>query len=526
VPPTGLRPGRSALSFAAIAAAAIAARLPFLLRADRFFDADEAVEGLMARHVLAGEHPLFLWGQRYKGVPEVYLTAAVFRTSGSSVVALKVVTLACFVAFLWLNFRLLERVCSRGVAWIATAFFILGPPSLVLWTLSGSAEIVMTLVAGAGLLLALDSWERAEPHATRVRRSASVAAATALGAGLWIQSYVLYYVVSLAITAAIVTPGSREILAERVRARVPPWLRAILIALAAVAVLYVALGLVAFFTAGIDTTIAGIHVTATHPQKMWWIAGAAAAAAAGLVAAAIFRGQLLTPALGFLVGYLPALIGRIGNTGLGAPVSRLDFAMLRTALPDITGVMLPMLFGWRDPAARPTVFPALALVILVVAAMSYWQAWRGRVTPFFHVLPPTAAVMFLISGSYIDAQSYRYLMPMYAALPVVYAIGIVGFWRVSRVAGSALLVVSLAIFAAQQIDWYVRLTPDVESQRTIACLDAAGVHTARAGYWQSYKLTFLTAERVVMAPTDGVDRYSPYDALAGNSPTLDQIGCR
>src|SRR5215475_4830557 len=96
---------RSALTFSIIAVATIVARLPFLLRADRFFDADEAVEGLMARHVLAGEHPLFLWGQRYKGVPEVYFNAAVFRVAGSSVIALKAVTLACFVVFLWVNFR-------------------------------------------------------------------------------------------------------------------------------------------------------------------------------------------------------------------------------------------------------------------------------------------------------------------------------------------------------------------------------------------------------------------------------------
>jgi hypothetical protein len=130
---------RNRLALVAIAAAAIAARLPFLFRADRFFDADEAVEGLMARHVLAGEHPLFLWGQRYKGVPEIYLSAAAFRAAGSSVLVLKAVTLACFIVFLWLHFRLLERVVSRAVAWIATAFFIAGPPSLVLWSMSGSA---------------------------------------------------------------------------------------------------------------------------------------------------------------------------------------------------------------------------------------------------------------------------------------------------------------------------------------------------------------------------------------------------
>ena len=56
-----------------------------------------------------------------------------------------------------LSFRLLERVLSRRVAWTATAFLVIGPPSLVLWTLSGSAEIVMTLLAGSVLLLAVES---------------------------------------------------------------------------------------------------------------------------------------------------------------------------------------------------------------------------------------------------------------------------------------------------------------------------------------------------------------------------------
>src|SRR5215510_6884354 len=107
--------------FAVVAAATIAARLPFLLRADRFFDADEAVEGLMARHVSVGEHPLFLWGQRYKGVPEVYLSSLVFHAAGPGVIALKAVTLACFVLFVILNFKLVERLFSRPIAWMTTA---------------------------------------------------------------------------------------------------------------------------------------------------------------------------------------------------------------------------------------------------------------------------------------------------------------------------------------------------------------------------------------------------------------------
>ena len=523
MPSTALR-SRRWLTYAAIAGAAVLARLPFLLRADRFFDADEAVEALMARHVLTGEHPLFLWGQRYKGVPEVYLTAAVFRAASPSVIAMKTVTLACFVVFLWLNFRLLDRLFSRGVAWIATAFLIAGPPALVLWTLSGTAEIVMTLIAGTVLLLAVDTWTR-EPSPSLRRRSTYVAAA-ALGLGLWIQQYILYYVVSLAIAAAIVAPGVRIAVRTRIRERVPAWLRLVIAALVIVGGAYVVLGMIAFFTGGVHAYVFNVNVSATHPQKMWWIAGVALAAAAAITTVAVFRARLFVPALAFLAGYLPAVLGRMGNHGMGAPISRLDAATLHAALPDITHVMVPILFGWRDPLTRPTMFPVVGLVIAMLVAVSYYEAWRRRLPPFFHVFPLIAAAMFFISGSYVDAQSYRYLMPIYAALPVVYAIGIVGISRINRLAGAIVLIVAVGIFVAQQANWYMRLTPDRESAHALECLDATGVRAARAPYWQSYTLTFLSGERIIVSPIDGLDRYAPYSNITRDAPVLDAILAR
>jgi hypothetical protein len=513
---------RELAAFAVIAAAAIAARLPFLLRAERFFDADEAVEGLMARHVLLGEHPLFLWGQRYKGVPEIYLTSAVFRAAGSSVVAIKAVTLACFIVFLCLNFKLVERVCSRRIAWIATALSIVGPPSLVLWTLSGSAEIVMTLVCGTVLLLAVDGWRRASPPRHRLL----VLAGAAIGFGLWIQQYILYYVVALAITAAWEAPEWRETLTSLVRQRSPRWVRGLLMVAAAVAACYVLLGAIAFFAGGVDVRIAGTRISATHPQKMWWIAGALCGLIIVVGAVSAFRKQLVWPAIGLLAGYAPALAGRVSNHGMGAPIGRMDFASLLAALPDIAGVMLPMLFGFRDPAGRPTVYPVLFVVVLLVIACSCRPVWRRDLTAFFHVLVVVPPVLFLISASYIDPQTYRYLMPMYAALPVVYAIGIDVVQRATRSGGAALLAFVLLIFGAQQVDWYRRLEPDRESAARIACLDRAGAKTARAVYWLSYKITFLTAERIIVAPTTGIDRYPPYSALARSAGSVEADQCR
>jgi hypothetical protein len=516
----------SALTFTLIAAATIATRLPFLLHANRFFNSDEAVEGLMARHVLLGEHPLFLWGQRYKGVPEIYLSAAVFRALGSSVVTLKAVTLACFVLFVCLNFVLLDRVFSRRVAWLATAFLIVGPPSLVMWTLSGSAEIVMTLLAGVVLLIAIERWRSVSGDGTFTSPYVPVAAA-ALGFGLWVQQYILYYVASLVVTVAIVSSGWRHGMVKMFRTRVPQWLRSVVTILAAAALLYILLGLIASLTSGIDVRIAGVRISATHPQKMWWIAGAIGAIATALSIGAIYRTQLIVPTLVFLVAYLPAIIGRIGNKGYGAPIARLDFKTARAALPEIAGVMMPMLFGWRDPDTGRTVFPILAIVIIAIVVISYWRAVSERLMPFFHVFPLIAIAMFFMSGAYIDPQTYRYLMPIYAAVPVVYAVGVDRVWQVHRAAGAALLTFALLIFAAQQIDWYVSLAPDLESQQAIACLDAAGIRVVKAGYWRSFKLTFLTGERIIAAPIDGVDRYPPYSERAENAPLLESIvsGC-
>jgi hypothetical protein len=510
---------RDLLAFAVIAAVTIAARLPFLLRADRFFDADEAVEGLMARHVLLGENPLFLWGQRYKGVPEVYLTSVVFRAAGSSVVALKAVTLACFIVFVCLNFRLVERVCSRRIAWIATALFIAGPPALVQWTLTGSAEIVMTLLCGVVLLLAVEWWRRARST------GALVLAGVAIGAGLWIQKYILYYVVALAITAAWEIPDWRATLTGLLRQRLPAWLRAGLAVLAAVAAVYVLLGLLAFLGVGLDTRIAGVRITATHPQKMWWIAGALVVVIVGVGAVSVFRRQVVWPVLGLLAGYMPAIVGRIGNPGLGEPISRLDLASLGAAWPDIIGLMLPVLLGFRDPMARRTIVAPLALALLTLAVISYMSVRRHKMTPYFHVFPLVAIAMFFVSGSYIDPTSYRYLMPIYAALPVIYAVGVDALWRWSRSAGVVALVFMLLLFAAQQLGWYQHLEPDRASAQIIACLDGAGVRAARAGYWLSYKITFLTGERIIVAPLDGVDRYPPYSALAGGDGPVDAVPC-
>jgi hypothetical protein len=147
----------------------------------------------------------------------------------------------------------------------------------------------------------------------------------------------------------------------------------------------------------------------------------------------------------------------------------------------------------------------------------------SRIGRTFHVFLITTPIMFIVSGAYIDEQSYRYLMPLYAALPVVYAVAIDGAFRSNRIAGAALLASLLALFVLQQAAWYRRLEPDRDTQAIVSCLEQSAVRAAYADYWLSYKLTFLTGERVIVAPTNGLDRYPPYTAIVGAQPSAPTI---
>ena len=73
--------GREALGILALTGMALAARLWILVVSGQL-SADEAVPGLMARHILRNhELPVFFWGQDYFGSAEAYLIAACTRVA-------------------------------------------------------------------------------------------------------------------------------------------------------------------------------------------------------------------------------------------------------------------------------------------------------------------------------------------------------------------------------------------------------------------------------------------------------------
>lgn len=126
---------------------ALVMRLPLLSTNFVPFNSDEAVVGLMAKHILDGAVPTFFYGQAYMGSLDALLIAGSFTLFGEQVLAIRLVQLVLYLAFvagLWLLIHRLYR--NRQLAnWGACLAAV--PPLLVTTyttaTLGGYGEILL-----------------------------------------------------------------------------------------------------------------------------------------------------------------------------------------------------------------------------------------------------------------------------------------------------------------------------------------------------------------------------------------------
>lgn len=84
-----------------ILSSSLGLRLAYLWRTQWLIDSDEAITGLMARHILQGiRRPIFYYGQDYLGSLEAWLSAGMFKVFGSSIVTIKLVPLLLGILFI------------------------------------------------------------------------------------------------------------------------------------------------------------------------------------------------------------------------------------------------------------------------------------------------------------------------------------------------------------------------------------------------------------------------------------------
>src|SRR5690242_13776914 len=96
-----------------------------------YFDSDQAIFGLMAKHIVEGRaFPVFMYGSSYILAVEAWLAAPLFALAGVSVAALKLPLVLINLVTAYLLLRLLTREAGlRPIgALVASLFFLLPAP--------------------------------------------------------------------------------------------------------------------------------------------------------------------------------------------------------------------------------------------------------------------------------------------------------------------------------------------------------------------------------------------------------------
>jgi Dolichyl-phosphate-mannose-protein mannosyltransferase len=162
-----MRRRRWGIAFALVGIAGIALRIWAYRATLGTPSADEAVVGLMTRHIIDGEFPTFYWGQAYGGSQEALLTVPLFVIAGSNWLALRLVPITLSFVTVALVWRVGRRTIGDPAAPVAAALFWIWPP-FVVYQLTHQYGFYASNVLYCSLLLLLALRVAEQPTRSRV----------------------------------------------------------------------------------------------------------------------------------------------------------------------------------------------------------------------------------------------------------------------------------------------------------------------------------------------------------------------
>ncbi len=446
------------------------------------FDSDEAILGLMARHILHGRgFPLFFYGQRYMGALDAYLAVPLFALSGPSVGAMRLLQAVLYAVVIAVYARVSWQVSPRLESLAITLVMLALPPVLItLYTASTLGNYVETLLFGGVLLLL--GW--------RLLLDQGVPLYLWLVAGL-IAGLAWW---SMALIIGVLLPlGVAGLLHRR---RTMPW-------------------------AGIGMGLTGFLIGAL---PWWW----------GLVTSfQVTAGDLVGSRYGVQLTVFERLFNLIFLNLTALVGLRPPWSVVWIALP--VGILLMTIYSmavWleaRDVAPDPvsvkrrlkvgTLAGSLVVIPLLYLLTSFGADPTGR-----YLLPLYPALAVLVADA-VPRFLDRNRVPYRGDVVLVFLILIAGFngWGVLR---SAL---EDPPGLSTQFDAVTRL-PHEYDQDLIGFMDNHGITHAYSNYWVTFRFAFLTGDRLTFSPllpdkesliyTYGYDRYPDYtlDVIAAENP--------
>jgi hypothetical protein len=467
-----MRVARRELALAlAIAWAMVVLRsLVYLVFEQSFFDSDQAIFGLMAKHLAEGRaFPLFCYGQTYMLAVDAWVAAPIFYVAGASVAGLHLSLVISNLIAVTLLVVALHRSCGiRPIATLvpATFFAFVGP-------LIGASLIEAAASIGPFVYVPLLWMLRRRP--------------------LWFGGVLALGFLHREFTAYVVPVLLVLELWDRSLFR-PERLRAWTLSAA---------------------SFVGIWQLVDYLKPYADMMGPGT------------RGQLVH-------GYGGSQIGNIAQRVKIIPAelpSRVA-AMFSNHLPRLYGARA--VTDQIANQGHDWLFWPLAAALILAAVRGLGILFRRRKEPGYRVesratSPNPAFALYLLGVGLLAAIAYTLTRPAegvldrYLLLAIYIPIGLMALlFAVDRAVWSRAFVTGVVVLIAggtavdhwHQWRRYAAPPGQPDQMRVLtAGLEARGIHVAMANYWRAYKVTFLTDERVKVASSDVV-RIDEYQALA------------
>ena len=171
---------------------ALIPRLAFLFKSNFGIESDEAIVGLMAKHILEGRDiPIFYYGQNYLGSLEALLVSLAFSLNGISNISLKLVPLISSLLFVVLCYFLTKQYTNKYGARVASLLAALAPNFFIVWGLKARGGFIELLIIGSLSLLIGTSFLR-KPSSLKI-----IGLGLTLGFGWWVNNQIVFYLTAL-----------------------------------------------------------------------------------------------------------------------------------------------------------------------------------------------------------------------------------------------------------------------------------------------------------------------------------------
>jgi hypothetical protein len=188
-----VKASRNSLYLAALCVIGLLIRLDLLFATQFTIDSDEAIVGLMAKHILEGKGiPCFYYGQHYMGSLEPLCAALFFKLFGMSNVVLKLVPLVWSISLIPLTFFLAKKLGTGKFAWFAAILITLPPSALVEWSSRARGGFIEIVVLGTlSFILTLD-WLQ-----NKRTKAKTFLIGLLLGLGWWTNNQTLFFMLPI-----------------------------------------------------------------------------------------------------------------------------------------------------------------------------------------------------------------------------------------------------------------------------------------------------------------------------------------